>query len=214
MFLSSRVVRLCRSIVFLSAALLFAVSFQQEVVSAMPLCSEVCDDYAVCSLQCIDDSDGSSTCGDYNGGQGAGNCAPHCSDICASDVSCDRPCTGAGYCGSYNGGKSNGECFGSCGDGVCEMPYETCNTCSADCGACTETCALNTCTQDSDCGGGDVFCDGACCIGPCGNDYCGSEPRECDNSYEPCGGSPNDCCDNEICGSIDGGDPICVGPLT
>jgi hypothetical protein len=208
--LNSRLLSISRSLFFVTAVFLFATKFQTAIVRAGRACESYCSTSVNCSDSCLDDYDQDSTCGAY------GVCAPDCSDVCGSGSSCSTPCSGGGGedCGAYNGGKSNGECFGFCGDGVCEMPYETCNTCSADCGACTESCALNTCTQDSDCGGGGVSCDGACCIGPCGNDYCGTEPRECDNSYEPCGGSPNDCCDNEICGSIDGGDPVCVGPLT
>lgn len=209
----TRVVPLYRSMLFLLAIFLFAIKYQGTVHAMLPLCSDVCGTDTACSEECVDDSDNFSTCGDYNGGQSNGECAPNCSDVCGSGVSCTTACTGGPTCGDYNGGQVNGECYGSCGDNACQMQHEDCSTCSTDCGACPPTCSFGSCSSDPDCGGGGAVCNGGCCIVPCEGDDCDGHSRSCDDEFVVCGGS-DECCDNEVCATADGGDYLCYQTST
>ena len=63
-----------------------------------------------------------------------------------------------------------GELSSSCGDNICES-FETCSTCSKDCGACI--CGNNVCEASEDCNSCPGDC-GSCDSGNCGNNICDS----------------------------------------
>ena len=190
--------RICRYALFV-AALFVVTGTRSRLVSAAMLgnCDEICTDQADCSTACLYNLDSEETCGDW------GTCAPACGDVCGSSVSCDTACSGDGYCGAYNGGQDNGECYGTCGDGVCSVPYENHEGCSADCPAC----GTSSCSQDTDCtaeaGGG---CINGCCMYNCGPPSPTCPGCQSGNSCS----SNSDCCEGQVCASINGGSPECL----
>lgn len=122
-----RLIRLSRATLFLVAVFLFVRSQGAALHAMLPLCSDACDPEEGCTVQCIDDSNSSSTCGDYNGGGEYGHCEwGYCGDgICDSlrgeDCSnCSEDC----------------DCITGpvCGNSTCDFG-ETSATCEADCGA-------------------------------------------------------------------------------
>jgi hypothetical protein len=103
-------------------------------VSAIDQCEDVCTLSADCSTDCMNfppDMPGfQTTCGNYNGGV--------CGDTC--DVTCTPDSPGSTACQGEGGSSTTCGSYGislTCGDGFCAVGSgESCNSCSADCGAC------------------------------------------------------------------------------
>ena len=87
-----------------------------------------------------------------------------------------------------------GEAF--CGDGGCD-PFESCDTCSADCGACV--CGDGTCNLNEDC----TSCETDCGVCP---PECGDSNCDANEDCSTCPGDCGECCGNGACESLFGED--------
>jgi hypothetical protein len=86
-----------------------------------------------------------------------------------------------------------------CGDEECSDD-ESCESCEADCGECTEpTCGDNLCNGTDTCSSCEADC-GECPEPECGNQACDGE-ETCATCEEDCGQCPDDCGDDECDGS-------------
>lgn len=94
------------------------------------------------------------------------------------------PSSGGGGPGPATSSTSTGG--DACDDGTCQVEFEDCETCPADCGTCGPTCGDGACDEAAD-----ETCDscaedcGACPT--CGDDLCEEPAEDCDICFEDCG---------------------------
>jgi len=123
-------------------------------------------------------------------------------DTCVQGVGCKHAPKTGGLCDDGDACSGNDTCVNGtcqkgpidlcpiCGDGTCGEPYETCEDCVADCGACSETACADGVDEDWD---GATDCDDSDCehVLPCYEAACG------------------DTVDNDADGTTDCADPDC-----
>ncbi len=123
-------------------------------------------------------------------------------DACVPGVGCKATPKTGGTCNDGDACTGNDTCAGGvcqpgpidlcpiCGDDVCGEPYETCEDCTADCGACSETACADGVDEDWD--GATDCADSDCAhVLPCYEAACG------------------DAADNDADGATDCADPDC-----
>jgi hypothetical protein len=134
-------------------------------------CDSVCGLDVDCTTSCV--ASGDTDCGDYGGGEGAGQCYGTC-----GDTHCESPYETFFNCPAdcpINPGTCPDSNFPSCWP----PQGESCGS-GASAGSCESP---------------------GCCEPPCSGSACGGTTRTCDDTNEACGGN-SDCCSGEKCVSI------------
>jgi len=116
--------------------------------------------------------------------------------------------------GGFDGDEQSSAATGipeECGDGLCDTPVESCETCVADCGACEEEpCGDGTCdgTQGETCD----ICAADCGSCPeCGDGICEEPVEDCELCAEDCGVCPCESDALEPNGGSGSGSPLTLG---